>query len=85
MSNWLNLRRRSSALRLCPGGGCLALTLHECCEEDDSEHEAEGSDDDVTNCKEIVATTHNVGCGQHETLGSIEGAHVVESFAECIH
>ena len=85
MCIYFNVRDRSSALGSCSCGGSLALTLHEGCEDYDSEHQAESANNDVANGQEIVTSAHNVCCGQDETLGPIEHAYVVKLLSERIN
>ena len=62
-------------------GGCLTRVggsaSHVGDKEDDSEHDAEGADDDVADGKEVVGAAKDVRSGEHEVLAAIERAHVV--------
>jgi hypothetical protein len=78
------LRKRSSTLWLSGSSGSLALALHKGSEEDHREHQAERTNNDVADGEEVVAASHDVSGRQHETLGSIEHAHIVEGLTERI-
>ena len=57
--------------------GISLLTAHVGDEEDDSEHDAESTDNDVADSKEVVGTAKKVGGREHEVLAFGEGAHIV--------
>ena len=46
-------------------------------EEDDSEGDAEGSNDDVADGEEVVGAAEHIGRREHEVLASVERTHVV--------
>ena len=53
------------------------LASHVGDEEYDAEHYAEGTNDDVADCEEVVGTAKNVSGREHEVLAASKGAHII--------
>ena len=56
---------------------CLTLSVHVGTEEDDGEHDAEGTNNDVADSQEVVLTTEGVCSRENKLLGSFKGGDVV--------
>ena len=54
----------------------LTLSSHVGNEEDDSEHEAKTSNDDIADGKEEVLSSEDIGSRKHEVFTTFEGADI---------
>ena len=79
MKRAISARPRSicCSVILCNIGPILALSVHVRDEEDDSEHEAESTNDDVAYREEVILSSKEIGCWNDEVLVASETADIV--------
>lgn len=59
------------------GTSCiLSLSSHICNEENDCKHQAETSDNDIANGKEVVLSSEDISSGEYEMFTSFERADI---------